>query len=234
MHTTWHLRLNESAGRVGGGGASSHVNVGRLTVCTVQSSSKALYPSGQGPVTRYTLNKVSILLYRQRHEPRHDATRWAPHRVRGGVARGSATGARDVPTHPSPHHQPPAHQEHEPERVSLPFLLSPLHTHTHTHRLHSVLCSAPLVQSLSSSHRPSTLKPSLVHVHTPFAAVASASPLHLLPARLTVGAPVAQARLARAQPTRTRTPYSLNVSQSHSRPRVMTHADAPTVRRSAS
>ena len=42
--------------------------------------------------------------------------------------------------------------------------------HTHTHRLHYVLCSAPLVQSLSSSHRPSTLKPSLVHVHTPFAA----------------------------------------------------------------
>ena len=233
MHTTWHLRLNESAGRVGGGGASSHVNVGRLTVCTVQSSSKALYPSGQGPVTRYTLNKVSILLYRQRHEPRHDATRWAPHRVRGGVARGSATGARDVPTHPSPHHQPPAHQEHEPERVSLPRFCSLLCTHTHTppplRALLGPACAIPLIvtSSLDAQALPR-------HVHTPCAAVASPSPLHLLPARLTVGAPVAQARLARAQPTRTRTPYSLNVSQSHSRPRVMTHADAPTVRRSAS
>ena len=148
-----------------------------------------------------------------------------PRAGRCGKRQGHA-GARDVPTHPRPHHQPPAHQEHEPERMSLPFLLSPLHTRTH--RLHYVLCSAPLVQSLSSSHRPSrrSSPPSPRPYGTPFAAVASASPLHLLPARLTVGAPVAQARLARAQPTRTRTPYShscVTVTQP-----AQGHADAPT------
>jgi hypothetical protein len=91
---------------------------------------------------------------------------------------------------------------------------SPLHTHTHTA---STPCFAR-PRLCNPSHRhivPLDAQALPPHVHTPCAAVASASPLHLLPARLTVGAPVAQARLARAQPTHRRTPYAHTMCHSH-------------------
>ena len=164
------------------------------------------------------MNYYLFIIYSQRHEPRHDATRCG--RVRGGVARGKATQVRAtcrLTPVPTTSHQLTRNTNRNECRSRFCSLLC-----THAHTASTTCFARPRLCNPSHRHIvPLDAQALPRHVHTPFAAVASASPLHLLPARLTVGAPVAQARLARAQPTRTRTPYSHKVSQSHSRPRVM-------------